>query len=91
MSLLILLIVPLVASLALAIIGDRKFAPEVNILGSASTFAAGVVLALDVYDNGPMLAGRNVPMNVLTKKIRRIVPNGGSLSRSSGLSSTNQR
>jgi len=58
-SLLILLIVPLVASLALAIIGDRKFAPEVNILGSASTFAAGVVLALEVYDNGPMLAGRN--------------------------------
>jgi len=58
-SLLILLIVPLVASLVLAIIGDRKFAPEVNILGSAATFAAGVMLALEVYDNGPMLAGRN--------------------------------
>ncbi|OGW29490.1 MAG: hydrogenase 4 subunit F [Nitrospirae bacterium GWC2_57_13] len=59
MSLLVLLIVPLVASLALAFIGDRKLAPEVNILGSAATLAAGVVLALGVYRNGPMLAGGN--------------------------------
>jgi hydrogenase-4 component F len=59
MSLLILLIVPIAASLALAVIGDRKLAPEVNILGSAATFAAGVALALEVYRNGPMLAGGN--------------------------------
>lgn len=56
MALLILLIVPLVASLALAFIGDRKIAPEVNILGSAATFAAGIALALEVYHHGPMLA-----------------------------------
>jgi len=59
MSLLILLIVPLVASLALAFIGDRKYAPEVNIAGSAATFVAGVALALEVYRQGPMLAGGN--------------------------------
>ncbi|TAL24398.1 MAG: hydrogenase 4 subunit F [Nitrospirae bacterium] len=57
MPLLILLSVPLFASLVLAFIGDRKYAPEINIFGSAATFAAGVSLALDVYANGPMLAG----------------------------------
>jgi hydrogenase-4 component F len=56
MSLLILLIVPLAASLALAFIGERRLAPEVNIAGSAATFAASVVLALGVYRHGPMLA-----------------------------------
>lgn len=56
MSLLILLIVPMAASLVLAFIGDRRFAPEVNILGSGSTFASSIVLALDVYSSGPMLA-----------------------------------
>ncbi len=59
MSLIVLLIVPLAASLALAFIGERRFAPEVNILGSFATFAAGVVLAFSVYRNGPMLAGGN--------------------------------
>jgi hydrogenase-4 component F len=59
MSLLILLIVPLASALALAFIGDRKLAPEVNIAGSAATFIAGVVLALEVYRNGPLVAGRS--------------------------------
>lgn len=74
MSLLILLIVPLVVSMALAVIGDRKYAPEVNILGSAATFIAGIDLALNVYERGPMLtAGKfffvdafNVYLAVLT-------------------------
>jgi len=57
MILLVLLCIPLIASLALAFIGDRKLAPEVNIFGSAATFAAGIALALEVYRNGPMLAG----------------------------------
>jgi len=39
--------------------GDRKFAPEVNILGSAVTFAAGLGLAFEVYVQGPLLAGGN--------------------------------
>jgi hydrogenase-4 component F len=54
---LILLVVPLVAALVLAFIGDRKLAPEVNIAGSAATFIAGIDLAMDVYAHGPMLAG----------------------------------
>lgn len=72
--LLILLGVPLFASAALAFVGDRKFAPEINILGSGTTFAAGIGLALEVYAQGPMLAGGkfffvdafNVYLSVLT-------------------------
>ncbi len=56
MYLLILLVIPLISSLMLAIIGDRKYAPEVNILGSATTCAAGIVLAFQVYEQGPLLA-----------------------------------
>src|SRR5512134_1050460 len=59
MSLLILLGVPLFAAVALAFIGDRKLAPEVNILGSAATFATSAVLALQVYEQGPLLALNN--------------------------------
>ncbi len=55
--LLILLGVSLFAAAALAFIGDRKFAPEINILGSAATFAAGLGLAFQVYEQGPMMAG----------------------------------
>ncbi len=57
MTLLILLGVPLFAALVLAFVGDRKFAPEINIAGSAATCAAGIALALQVYREGPMLAG----------------------------------
>ncbi len=55
--LLILLGVPLFGAVALAFLGDRKYAPEINIVGSASTFTAGLGLALEVYFQGPMLAG----------------------------------
>ncbi|MBI5741981.1 MAG: hydrogenase 4 subunit F [Nitrospirae bacterium] len=72
--LLVLLLVPLVASVILAFVGDRKFAPEINIMGSAATFAAGAGLAVQVYMEGPMLAGGkfffvdafNVYLSVLT-------------------------
>ena len=57
MILLILLGVPLFAAAALGFIGDRKLAPEINILGSAATFVAGLSLALQVYEHGPMMAG----------------------------------
>lgn len=74
MALIVLLVVPLFAAVFLAFVGDRKFAPEINILGSAATFVAGVVLAVDVYLSGPMLAGGkfffvdafNVYLSVLT-------------------------
>lgn len=72
--LLILLGVPLFASAVLAFVGDRKFAPEVNIACSTATFATGIGLALEVFSNGPMLAGGkfffvdafNVYLSVLT-------------------------
>jgi len=74
MTLLVLLLVPLFAAVVLAFVGDRKYAPEVNIAGSAATFVAGLLLALQVYSDGPMLAGNkfffvdafNVYLAVLT-------------------------
>ncbi|MDA8083995.1 MAG: hydrogenase 4 subunit F [Nitrospiraceae bacterium] len=57
MILLILLGVPLVAAAALGFIGDRRLAPEINIIGSAATCAAGFDLAFQVYEHGPMMAG----------------------------------
>jgi hydrogenase-4 component F len=57
MVLLILLAIPLFAAIALAFVGDRKFAPEINIAGSAATFVSGICLALQVYETGPMMAG----------------------------------
>jgi len=74
MMLLILLGVPLSAAAVLAFVGDRKFAPEINILGSAATFTTGLGLAVEVYVQGPMLAGGkfffvdafNVYLSVLT-------------------------
>src|SRR5512146_3017372 len=59
MELLVLLGVPLAAALILAFVGDRKLAPEVNILGSGATFIASVQLALQVYARGPILTGNN--------------------------------
>ena len=57
MILLILLGISLFSAIILAFIGDRKYAPEINILGSAATFAAGVALALEVHFHGPIVAG----------------------------------
>lgn len=72
--LLILLGTPLFAAVVLAFVGDRRFAPEVNIAGSAATFAAGLGLAMEVYSQWPMLAGGkfffvdafNIYLSVLT-------------------------
>ncbi|MEW6218036.1 MAG: hydrogenase 4 subunit F [Thermodesulfobacteriota bacterium] len=74
MALLVLLGVPLFAAAILALVGDRRFAPEVNIAGSAATFVAGLGLAWEVWAAGPILAaGRfffvdafNVYLAVLT-------------------------
>src|SRR3989337_1123865 len=57
MILLILLGISLFSAIILAFIGDRKYAPEINILGSAVTFVAGVALALEVHFHGPVVAG----------------------------------
>jgi hydrogenase-4 component F len=57
--LLILLILPIGASVFLAIVGDKDYAAELNIAGSVATFIAGLGLAVEVINNGSMLAGGN--------------------------------
>jgi len=52
--LLVLLCISLFFAIILAFIGDWKYAPEINILGSALTFVAGVALAVQVFLHGPM-------------------------------------
>ena len=59
MTLIILLGISFLSAIALAFAGDRKFAPEINIFGSLATFLAGIALAVQVYMQGPMLAGNN--------------------------------
>ena len=74
MILLVLLCISLFFAIILAFIGDWKFAPEINILGSALTFVAGCALAVQVFLYGPMtVAGKfffvdafNVYLAVLT-------------------------
>ncbi len=57
MILMVLLTISLLFALLLAFIGDRKYAPEINIAGSAATCATGVALAVQVYLQGPIIAG----------------------------------
>lgn len=68
MILLALLAISLLSAIILAFAGDWKYAPEVNILGSALTCAAGFALAMQVYLHGPFTAGNNFffvdPFNV---------------------------
>lgn len=59
MTILLLLGVSILAALLLAFVGDRKYAPEINILGSAATFVSGIALAIQIYTAGPMTAGNN--------------------------------
>src|SRR5512136_1451508 len=74
MTLLLLLGIPLLFALLLAFIGDWKYAPEINIAGSAASCAASIALAVEVYLNGPFTAGHkfffvdafNVYLAVLT-------------------------
>ncbi len=74
MTLLLLLGISLLFAVILAFVGDWKFAPEVNIAGSAAAFAASILLALEVYLHGPFTAGHkfffvdafNVYLSVLT-------------------------
>src|SRR4030066_121402 len=58
MTILTLLGVSFIGALILAFVGDRKFAPEINIVCSFATFVASIVLALRVYHDGPFVAGR---------------------------------
>ena len=74
MMLLILLGVSLISAIILAFVGDKKYAAEINILGSTITFLAGLGLAIQVYAQGPIITGGkfffvdafNVYLTVLT-------------------------
>ena len=57
MIILTLLGISILGAIALAFIGDWKYAPEVNIASSLLTFVVSVILALQVYDQGGSLAG----------------------------------
>ena len=57
MTLLLLLGITLFFALLLAFLGDWRFAPEINIAGSAAAFAASLALALQVYQHGSFVAG----------------------------------
>ena len=55
MELLILLALPLAGALLLAFAGERRRAPELNVLVSLGTFLAGCALTARVVTDGPML------------------------------------
>ena len=57
MMILLLLGVSFIAAAILAFVGDRKFAPEINIVCSMATFAVSIALGLQVYYNGSFIAG----------------------------------
>jgi hydrogenase-4 component F len=74
MLLLLLLCISLFFAVVLAFVGDRKCAPEINILASTLTCAAGILLAIQVYLQGPFTVAQkfffvdafNVYLTVLT-------------------------
>jgi len=59
MTILLLLGVSFIAAAILAFVGDRKFAPEINIVCSLATFAISIALGLQVYYGGSFMAGGN--------------------------------
>src|SRR3990170_7647433 len=59
MMILLLLGVSFIAAAILAFVGDRKFAPEINIVCSLATFAISIALGLQVYYGGSFMAGGN--------------------------------
>ena len=57
MTILLLLGVSFIAAVILAFVGDRKYAPEINIACSLVTFAVSIFLAIQVYNHGSFIAG----------------------------------
>lgn len=54
--LLLVLVTPLLGGIALALIGHRELAPEVNVGFSLTTFIAAAVLTENIIENGPAFA-----------------------------------
>src|SRR5215469_2281381 len=59
MEILLVLGLPLLGALSLALVGARRYAPELNAGMSLLTFAAAVLLVLRIQTNGPMLVWRD--------------------------------
>ena len=59
MEILLVLGLPLLGSLALAMVGARRYAPEVSAGASLATLLAAVLLALRAVHGGPLLAWRD--------------------------------
>lgn len=55
MELLLLLGLPLSGAALMALVGERRWAPEANVLASLGTFAAGCALTARVVRDGPLL------------------------------------
>ncbi|MCL4761066.1 MAG: hydrogenase 4 subunit F [Burkholderiales bacterium] len=47
---------PLAGGLVLALVGERRYAPAINVAASLLTFVAAAALALRVFEHGPLLA-----------------------------------
>ncbi|MBF0343490.1 MAG: hydrogenase 4 subunit F [Nitrospirae bacterium] len=60
MSIVVLLCVPLLAAIVLAFVKEGKAASDLNVAGSIATFFAGVWLAWEVHEHGPMLVAKNL-------------------------------
>ena len=52
---LLVLALPLVGAAALAMVGERDYAPEINAVASLCTFVAAIALTVRVIADGPML------------------------------------
>ena len=57
MELFLLLTLPVFGCLVLAVVGARRWAPEVNVFFSFATFLVSIALTLRVMKYGPLLAG----------------------------------
>ena len=52
----LMLACPLVSGLLLTVVGERKWAPNINILASLGTFLASALLTVEIIANGPRFA-----------------------------------
>jgi hydrogenase-4 component F len=77
MELLLVLGVPLLGAVVLAVVGARRFAPEVNVLMSLGTLLAAALLVLRVIHHGPMLVWKEQffidPFNVFLVALTALV------------------
>ena len=52
----LLLAIPLVSGALLTVLGEREWAPNLNIIASGGTFLASVLLTADIVAHGPRFA-----------------------------------